>query len=103
MKQSLFVPLNLNMIIMLLVTFLSAQTDIPEWLDLEKAPRALRILTYNIRFGHCFNGLEDKFGLDLERVGNVISAIKPEFACIQELDRNNTRSERKDNFGSWKG
>lgn len=96
MKKSPFTPLNLNMIIMLLVTFLSAQTDIPEWLDLEKAPRALRILTYNIRFGRCFNGLEDKFGLDHERVGNVISAIKPEYAGIQEVDRNNARSERKD-------
>lgn len=96
MKKSLFAPLNLNMIIMLLITLLSAQTDIAEWLDLEKAPRALRILTYNIRFGRCFNDLIGKFGLDLECVGNVISAIKPEYAGIQEVDRNNTPSEKKD-------
>ena len=41
------------MIIMLLVTFLSAQTDISEWLDLEKVLRAPRIPTYKIRFGRC--------------------------------------------------
>ena len=86
MKMSLFAPLNLNMVIMLLITFLLVQTDIAEWLDLEKAPRALRILTYNTRFGRCFNDLIDKFGLDLERVGNVISAMKPEYAGIQEVD-----------------
>ena len=73
-----------------------AQTDIPEDFDLSKAPGAFRILSYNIRVGYGFNDLEDISGLDLEGVGEVISAIKPDCAGIQEVDRNNIRSEGKD-------
>ena len=74
----------------------TALTDIPAEFDPGKAPGTLRILTYNIRVGYGFNDLDDPSGLDLEAVGNVISAIKPDYAGIQEVDRNNGRSEGKD-------
>ena len=83
-------------LLLLPITFLSAQivsTEIPENFDLLKSPRALRILTYNIR---ACRGLNDLFGLNPALSGNIISALTPDIAGIQEVDRNNNRSQGED-------
>ena len=85
-----------TLLLLLPVPLLSAQTvstEMPENFDLMKSPRALRILTYNIR---ACRGLNDLFGLNPALSGNIISALSPDIAGIQEVDRNNNRSQGED-------
>lgn len=53
----------------------------------------LRIVTYNIR---ACRGLDDSAGLDPHWAGDVLKDIEPDVAGIQEVDRNNSRSNGED-------
>lgn len=55
------------------------------------APKALRVLTYNIHHGE---GTDGK--LDLPRIAAIIKAAKPDFVALQEVDRNTTRTGKVD-------
>ena len=55
--------------------------------------KPLRIVTYNIR---ACRGLDDSVGLDLRLTGKVLVDIEPDVAGIQEVDRNNNRSNGSD-------
>src|SRR5689334_21597772 len=57
----------------------------------EPAPKALRVLTYNI---HHSEGTDGK--LDLPRVVWVIKAARPDVVMLQEVDRNTTRTGKVD-------
>ncbi len=69
----------------------STETDLN--FAVPKDPRVTRILTFNIR--GC-RGLDDTIGLRPELSGNVIAAVRPDAAGLQEVDRNNSRSDWKD-------
>jgi len=55
------------------------------------AARRLRVLTYNIHHGE---GTDGK--LDLDRIAEVIRVSAADIVCLQEVDRNVTRSGRVD-------
>ena len=57
----------------------------------ERAPRTLRILSYNIHHGE---GVDGK--LDLERLAGVIRGCEADVVAVQEVDRNVPRSQRID-------
>lgn len=59
--------------------------------DDKPAPKALRVLTYNIHHGA---GTDGK--LDLPRIAEVIKAAKPDFVALQEVDWNTTRTGKVD-------
>ena len=77
-------------------SFLLAQiisTDVPDDIASKKNSDTMRIMTYNIR---ACRGPNDSFDLNPNLSGNVISALDPDIAAIQEVDRNNKRSHGSD-------
>ncbi len=54
-------------------------------------PITLRVLTYNIHHGE---GTDGKF--DLERIGKLISELKPDLVALQEVDVKTGRSSKVD-------
>lgn len=55
------------------------------------APPPLRVMTYNIRHGEGLDGQ-----IDLERIAEVIRAVDPDVACLQEVDQGVARTGRVD-------
>lgn len=55
--------------------------------------QTVRLVTYNIR---ACRGLDDSVGLDPHWSGEVLSNIEPDVAGIQEVDRDNSRSNGED-------
>lgn len=69
-------------------------TDAPELamelVEKSCAPRDLRIMTYNLRFGEL---------ADMDRLAAEIKAYNPDFVAIQEVDANAKRTVAKQNCG----
>ena len=69
-------------------------TDAPELamelVEKSCAPRDLRIMTYNLRFGEL---------ADMDRLAAEIKAYNPDFVAIQEVDANAKRTAAKQNCG----
>ena len=69
-------------------------TDAPELamelVEKSCAPRDLRIMTYNLRFGEL---------ADMDRIASEIKAYNPDFVAIQEVDANANRTAAKTNRG----
>ena len=57
----------------------------------DPAPKALRVLTYNIHHGE---GTDGK--LDLARIAGVVKAARPDVVALQEVDRNTARTGKVD-------
>ncbi len=62
-------------------------------LDVSATPPPLpgavvKVMTYNIKHGEC-----PQSGLDLDAVADVINAVDPHLACLQEVDNNSIRSD----------
>jgi endonuclease/exonuclease/phosphatase family metal-dependent hydrolase len=57
----------------------------------DPAPKALRVLTYNIHHGE---GTDGK--LDLARIAGVVKTARPDVVALQEVDRNTTRTGKVD-------
>jgi len=56
-----------------------------------RAPRTLRVLTYNIHHGE---GTDEVF--DLERLATVINDLSPDIVALQEVDKNTDRASGVD-------
>ncbi len=59
--------------------------------DKSTSPITLRVLTYNIHHGVGVDGV-----LDLQRIADVINAVKPDLVALQEVDKGVERSQRID-------
>lgn len=57
----------------------------------DEGAKALRIVTYNIHHGE---GGDHQ--VDLERIAGVLLALGPDVVCLQEVDRNLSRTDRRD-------
>lgn len=95
MKKSIFHLAAIYFFVSLSSSLLAQtiSTDVPDDMDLKKNSQTIRIMTYNIR---ACRGLNDTFGLNPTLSGQVISAVCPDIAAIQEVDRNNKRSQGTD-------
>ena len=56
-----------------------------------RAPRTLRVLTYNIHHGE---GTDEVF--DLERLATVINDLSPDIVALQEVDKKTDRASGAD-------
>ncbi len=59
--------------------------------DQSMPPATLRVLTYNIH-----HGVGDDGKLDLQRIADVINAVKPDLVALQEVDKRVERSNHID-------
>lgn len=59
--------------------------------DYPKGDNDIRILSFNVK--HC-SGNDDIINYD--NVSNIIKNLNPDFVCLQELDKNNDRSNKDD-------